>query len=254
MDIESLTDVTYEVDQGLAWITINRPHRYNAFTGLTVNELLLCFQQAWHDPDVGVIALTGSGDKAFCAGGDKKEPADLNRLTRLQSLHGVMRDIPKPTIAAVNGFAIGGGHVLQVLCDFAIAADHARFGQAGPRIGSWDGGLGTGILARHVGERRAKEMWFLCRQYDAETMYRWGLVNAVVPMAELRSEVRRFADDLLTKSPTALKFLKHSFHADSESLKGVARLAFDGLELFADTAESREGKQAFTEKRAPKYR
>src|SRR5919201_673441 len=213
---EELTDVLYEVDRGLAWITINRPERYNAFRGRTVDELLWAFKAAWVDRSVGVIALTGQGDKAFCAGGDQKQRRESGNygptesgLFEIEQLHRTIRDVPKPVIAAVNGVAIGGGHVLHVLCDLTIAADHARFGQAGPRVGSFDAGFGTAYLARILGEKRAREVWFLCRQYDAATMERWGLVNAVVPLADLRDEVRRWADEMLTKSPTALRFLKH---------------------------------------------
>jgi 2-ketocyclohexanecarboxyl-CoA hydrolase len=173
--MDQLTDVTYEVDHGLAWITINRPDRYNSFRANTVDELVKCFKRAWSSDEVGVICLTGAGEKAFCAGGDQKQrmetgdygPSDSG-LFELDMLHRVIRDVPKPVIAAVNGFAIGGGHVLHVLCDLTIAADTARFGQNGPRVGSYDAGFGTGYLARVVGEKRAREIWFLCRQYSAE--------------------------------------------------------------------------------------
>ena len=169
------------------------------------------------------------------------------------TLHRVIRDIPKPVIAAVNGFAIGGGHVLHVLCDLTIAADSAKFGQAGPRVGSFDAGFGSAYLARILGEKRAREVWYCCRQYDAATMERWGLVNAVVPPAELRSEVRKWADEMLAKSPTALKVLKHSFNADSESIAGIGALSFDTLEVFVETPEAREGVNAFNEKRQPDF-
>ena len=174
-------------------------------------------------------------------------------LFEVETLHRLIRDIPKPVIAAVNGVAVGGGHVLHVLCDLTIAADHARFGQAGPRVGSFDAGFGSAYLARILGEKRAREVWYLCRLYDAATMERWGLVNKVVPFAELRAEVRRWADEMLEKSPTALQVLKHSFNADSEAIAGIGGMAFDALELFVQTDEAREGVRAFNEKRAPDF-
>lgn len=260
MKAEELTDVIYEVDRGLAWITINRPERYNAFRGRTVDELIWCFKAAWADRAVGVIALTGAGDKAFCAGGDQKQRNETgdygpteSGLFEIESLHRVIRDVPKPVVAAVNGVAIGGGHVIHVICDITIAAEHARFGQAGPRVGSFDAGFGSAYLARIIGEKRAREIWYLCRLYDAATMERWGLVNAVVPGAELKNEVRRWADEMLDKSPTALKVLKHSFNADSESIAGNGMMASDTLELFVQTPEAREGVEAFNEKRSADF-
>jgi naphthoate synthase len=259
-DPAALTDVRYEIERGLAWITIARPERYNAFRAHTIDELIRCFKAAWADASVGVIALTGAGDRAFCTGGDQKQRAETgdygpseSGLFEVETLHRVMRDVPKPVIAAVNGFAIGGGHVLHVLCDLTIAADTARFGQTGPRVGSFDAGFGSAYLARILGEKRAREVWFLCRQYDADTMLRWGLVNAVVPAAELRAEVRRWADEMLEKSPTALRFLKHSFNADSESVAGIGQLAFAGLDLFVESPEAREGVEAFAAKRPPEF-
>ncbi len=188
---------------------------------------------------MGVVCLTGAGDRAFCTGGDQKQRAETgdygpseSGLFEVETLHRLIREIPKPVIAAVNGYAIGGGHVLHVLCDLTIAADNAVFGQTGPRVGSFDAGFGTAYLARVVGEKRAREIWFLCRRYDAETAERWGLVNKVVPAGELRAEVRRWADEILPLSPTALRFLKQSFNADTEHLAGVGQLAFTGLGLF----------------------
>jgi dihydroxynaphthoic acid synthetase len=255
-----LTDVRYDVEDGLCWITIDRPERLNAFRGRTVDELIHCFKRAWADASVGVVCLTGAGDRAFCTGGDQKQRAETGDygpsetgLFEVEALHRVVREIPKPVIAAVNGYAIGGGHVLHVLCDLTIAADHARFGQSGPRVGSFDAGFGTGYLARIVGEKRAREIWFLCRQYDAETAERWGLVNRVVPLGELRAEVRRWADEMLALSPTSLRFLKQSFNAETEHLAGQAALAFTGLNLFVETDEAREGVQAFADKRAPDF-
>lgn len=256
MNLDELTDVTYEVDKGLAWITINRPERYNAFRARTIDELIRCFKAAWTDTAVGVVALTGAGEKAFCAGGDQKQrqetgdygPSETG-IFEVETLHRVVRDIPKPVIAAINGVAIGGGHVLHVLCDITIAADHARFGQAGPRVGSFDAGFGSAYLARIIGDKRAREVWYLCRQYDAATMENWGLVNKVVPMADLHAEVRQWADEMLDKSPTALKVLKHSFNADSESIAGIGVMSFDSLDLFIETEEAKEGVNAFNEKR-----
>ncbi len=260
MELGELTDTTYEVDDGLAWITINRPERYNAFRGRTVDELIRCFKAAWADKSVGVVALTGTGEKAFCAGGDQKQRQETGDygptetgIFEVETLHRVIRDIPKPVIAAVNGVAIGGGHVLCLLCDLTIAADHARFGQAGPRVGSFDAGFGSAYLARIVGDKRAREIWYLCRQYDAETCERWGLVNQVVPLGQLSGEVRKWAGEMLDKSPTALKVLKHSFNADSESIAGIGAMAFNSLELFVDTDEAKEGVNAFNEKRAPDF-
>ena len=260
MKPDDLTDVSYEVDRHLAWITLNRPEVYNAFRGRTVDELIYCLKRAWADRDVGVIALTGAGDKAFCTGGDQKQRQQTGNygptesgLFEVETLHRLIRDVPKPVIAAVNGYAIGGGHVLHVLCDLTIAADTARFGQTGPRVGSFDAGFGSAYLARILGDKRAREVWFLCRQYDAATMERWGLVNKVVPLAQLRDEVRAWADEMLEKSPTALKVLKHSFAADTESIAGIGALAFDSLGLFVRTPEAREGLEAFSEKRPPDF-
>ena len=258
--MEELQDVRYEVEDGLAWITIDRQERMNAFRARTVDELIACVKRAWADPEVGVLCLTGAGDRAFCTGGDQKQRAETgdygpsaSGLFEVEYLHRLLRDVPKPVIAAVNGYAIGGGHVLHVLCDLTIAAETARFGQTGPRVGSFDAGFGTAYLARVVGEKRAREIWFLCRQYDAETAERWGLVNRVVPAAELRAEVRRWADEMLALSPTALRFLKQSFNADTEHLAGVGQLAFSGLGAFVQSDEAQEGVRAFAEKRQPDF-
>ncbi|MFL5867265.1 MAG: enoyl-CoA hydratase-related protein [Thermoleophilaceae bacterium] len=255
-----LTDVRYEVQDGLAWITIDRPERMNAFRARTVDELVHCLKRAWASREVGVVALTGAGDRAFCTGGDQKQRAETGDygpsetgLFEVEYLHRLIRDVPKPVVAAVNGYAIGGGHVLHVLCDLSIAADTAVFGQTGPRVGSFDAGFGTAYLARVVGEKRAREIWCLCRRYDAETAERWGLVNRVVPAAELRAEVRRYADEILALSPTALRFLKQSFNADTEHLAGVGQLAFSGLESFLGSDEAEEGVRAFAEKRKPDF-
>jgi 2-ketocyclohexanecarboxyl-CoA hydrolase len=258
--MDALTDVRYEIDDGLAWITIDRPDRMNAFRARTVDELIRCLKRAWASPDVGVICMTGAGEKAFCTGGDQKQRAESgdygpseSGLFEVEYLHRLIREVPKPVIAAVNGYAIGGGHVLHVLCDLTIASTGAQFGQTGPRVGSFDAGFGTAYLARVVGEKRAREIWFLCRRYDAETAERWGLVNKVVPAEELQAEVRRWADEILALSPTALRFLKQSFNADSEHMAGLGQLAFTGLGLFVDTDEAREGIDAFSEKRSPDF-
>jgi 2-ketocyclohexanecarboxyl-CoA hydrolase len=255
-----LTDVLYDVSDGIATITINRPEVYNAFRAQTVDELIECFKRAWADGSVGVAILTGAGDKAFCTGGDQKQRAQTGDygpsrfgLFEIDALHRLIRDIPKPVIAAVNGYAIGGGHVLHVVCDLTIAADTARFGQTGPRVGSFDAGFGSAYLARIVGEKRAREIWYLCRQYTAEQALQWGLVNAVVPLDGLMDEARSWAKEILTKSPTAIRFLKHSFNADSESIAGIGTLAWAGLDLFLGTDEAAEGVRAFGEKRDPDF-
>jgi 2-ketocyclohexanecarboxyl-CoA hydrolase len=258
--MDDLTDVRYEVEQGLAWITIDRPERMNAFRAHTVDELIRCLKRAWASADVGVVCLTGAGDRAFCTGGDQKQRAETGDYGSSESgrfeveyLHRLIREVPKPVIAAVNGYAIGGGHVLHVLCDLTIAADTAVFGQTGPRVGSFDAGFGTAYLARVVGEKRAREIWMLCRRYDARTAERWGLANKVVPAAELRGEVRGWADEILSLSPTALRFVKQSFNTDTEHLAGVGQLAFSGLDLFVESSEAREGVEAFTQKRPPDF-
>jgi naphthoate synthase len=258
--MNELTDVRYEVEDGLAWITIDRPERMNSFRARTVDELIACFKRAWADPEVGVICLTGEGDRAFSTGGDQKQRAETgdygpseSGLFEVEYLHQLIRGVPKPVIAAVNGYAIGGGHVLHVLCDLTIAADTAIFGQNGPRVGSFDAGFGTAYLARIVGEKRAREIWFLCRRYDAETAERWGLVNKVVPADQLRAEVRQWADEMLALSPTSLRFLKQSFNADTDHIAGLGQIAFSGLHLFVESDEAREGVEAFSEKRVPDF-
>ena len=249
-------DVLYEVEEPSAIITINRPERLNAFRGRTVGELLHAFRRAWADPKVGCVILTGAGDRAFCAGGDQKEYVETgsygtseNGLWELEDLQTTMRNIPKPVIAAVNGVAIGGGHVLHVICDVTIAAEHARFGQAGPKVASFDAGFGTAYLARVLGEKRAREIWFFCRQYDAQTALEWGLVNKIVPQQELLAEARRWGRETSALSPTAIRFLKASFNADSDAIFGTGKLAFAGLEAFAGSEEATEGHRSFAEKR-----
>lgn len=253
-------DITYEIDEHAAIITINRPNRYNAFRGQTVEELIKAFRAAWVDQRVAAIILTGTGDKAFCTGGDVKQRAETgdygpteSGMFEIENLHKLIRDVPKPVIAAVNGLAIGGGHVLHVLCDLSIAADTAKFGQAGPRVGSFDAGFGSAFLARVVGEKRAREMWYLCRQYDAATAERWGLVNWVVPAGRLMAEAKTVAAEIAAKSPTAIRFLKQSFNADTDHQAGISNLAMSALDLFVASEEGMEGARAFAEKRQPDF-
>jgi len=260
MTTSQYEDIRYDVEGPAAIVTMNRPHRYNAFRGQTIEELIAAFRLVWADKSVRAVILTGAGDKAFCSGGDVKQRAETgdygpttSGLFEIDAFHKLIRDIPKPVIAAVNGVAIGGGHVFHVLCDLSIASDTARFGQVGPRVGSFDAGFGTTYLARVIGEKRAREMWFLCRQYDAATAERWGLVNAVVPAARLLDEAKSWVAEMAAMSPTALRFLKHSFNTDTEHQAGLANVATAGLELFVATPEGREGAAAFAEKRAPDF-
>jgi len=253
-------DILYDARDGVAWLTINRPEVRNAFRAKTVDELIKAFRAAWADPEVGVVVLTGAGDKAFSAGGDQRERTQGGYTggagigMDVHGLHGVIRAIPKPVIAMVNGYAIGGGHVLHVLCDLTIAADTAVFGQTGPRVGSVDPGFGTAYLARIVGEKKARELWYLCRQYSAAQALAMGLVNQVVPAAELRAETERWCRELLEKSPTALRLAKQSFNADTEHIAGLTELGFSALELYYQTDEALEGRNAFLEKRPPRFR
>jgi dihydroxynaphthoic acid synthetase len=258
--LDEFTDVRYEVQDGVAIVTIDRPDRYNALRGRTVDELIYAFRYAWIDESVGAIVLTGAGEKAFCSGGDQKERAATGGygetemgMFEIERLHRLIREIPKPVIAAVNGFAIGGGHVLHVLCDVSLASTNARFGQVGPRVGSFDAGFGTAYLARIVGEKRAREIWFFCDQYDADTAERWGLVNRVVPPEELLPLAMEWGRKACALSPTALKTLKHSFNADTDHIVGIQSLAFDVLDLFVETDEAKEGARAFIEKRPPDF-
>jgi 2-ketocyclohexanecarboxyl-CoA hydrolase len=248
------TDILYDKKAGVAWITINRPQVRNAFRTRTVTELTHAFEDARFDRTVGVVVLTGAGDKAFCSGGDQKERGEGGYATDerpmdVEALHSAIRHIPKPVIAMVNGFAIGGGHVLHVLCDLSIAADTAVFGQTGPRVGSVDAGHGTGFLARAVGEKKAREIWYLCRQYSAQDALAMGLVNKVVPLKSLKTEVEQWCAELLDKSPTALALAKQSFNIDSEQRAGVAQFAHTALNLYYQTEEAMEGRNAFVEKR-----
>ena len=253
-------DITYELEGRAAIITINRPDRLNAFRGRTIEELIHAFKTVWGDDTVAAAVLTGAGDRAFCAGGDQKEYVETGSygtsetgIFEVEGLHHAIRDCPKPVIAAVNGVAIGGGHVLHVVCDVSIAAESARFGQAGPKVASFDAGFGTAYLARIVGEKRAREIWFFCRRYDAATALEWGLVNKVVPSGQLMEEARSWVKEIEALSPTALRFLKSSFNADSAQIAGQQRLAFTGLEVFGKSDEAHEGREAFAEKRSPDF-
>jgi naphthoate synthase len=253
-------DIRYETDDGVAIITINRPDRMNSFRGRTVDELIAAFRAAWADSTVGAVVLTGAGDRAFCAGGDQKQRSETgdygpteSGMFEIERLHRLIRAIPKPVIAAVNGFAIGGGHVLHVLCDLTVASETAKFGQTGPRVGSFDGGFGTVYLARVVGEKRAREIWFLLDQYDAATAERWGLVNAVVAPDQVVPTAVAWGRRMAGYSPTAMRILKHSFNADTDHIVGIQSLVFDGLNLYTRTDEGREGFDAYSEKRPPDF-
>ncbi|MCP9488455.1 MAG: 1,4-dihydroxy-2-naphthoyl-CoA synthase [Solirubrobacteraceae bacterium MAG38_C4-C5] len=256
-------DIRSEVtDDGIAKITIDRPEVRNAFRPQTVVELSRAFERAREDPAVGVIILTGEGELAFCSGGDQRVRGDSGYETEpgsgvgrfhVTDLQVQIRRLPKPVVAMVAGFAIGGGHVLQVCCDLAIAADNACFGQTGPRVGSFDGGFGAALLARLVGVRKAKEIWLLCRQYDAEQALEMGLVNAVVPLQHLEEETVSWCREMLALSPFALRLLKASFHAEEDGLAGLQQLAHDTNLLFYASDEAREGRDAYREKRAPDF-
>jgi 2-ketocyclohexanecarboxyl-CoA hydrolase len=253
------SDILYETRAGAAWITINRPDKYNASRGQTCDELIDALHRAGWDRGIGVIVLTGAGDKAFCTGGDQSAHDggyDGRGVIGLpvEELQGLIRDVPKPVIARVNGYAIGGGNVLVTCCDLAIAAESAQFGQVGPRVGSVDPGFGTALLARVVGEKKAREIWFLCRRYTAQQALAMGLVNAVVPLAELDAEVDRWCQEILALSPTAIAIAKRSFNADSDSIRGIGGLGMQALALFYGTEESHEGVAAFREKRKPRFR
>jgi 2-ketocyclohexanecarboxyl-CoA hydrolase len=252
-------DILFEVCDAVATITINRPEKYNAFTANTCEELIDAFRRAGSDKAVAVIVLTGAGDRAFCTGADQSahEGAYEGRGTiglPVDELQSLIRDVPKPVIARVQGFAIGGGNVLATLCDLTIASDKAVFGQVGPKVGSVDPGFGTAYLARIVGEKRAREIWYLCRRHSAKEALDMGLVNAVVPADQLDAEVAKWCAELRERSPTAIAIAKRSFNADTESLRGIGALGFEALALFYGTEESKEGGRAFREKRAPKFR
>jgi naphthoate synthase len=254
-------DIHYETAEGIAKVTINRPEVHNAFRPQTVRELQQAFELARDDSEIGVVILTGAGTEAFCSGGDQRVRGHggyigddgVPRLNVLD-LQRQIRTLPKPVVAMVAGYAIGGGHVLHVVCDLTIAADNARFGQTGPKVGSFDGGFGSAYLARIVGQKKAREIWFLCRQYDAKQALEMGLVNLVVPLAELEAETVRWCREILALSPTALRLLKSALNADCDGQTGLQELAGNATLLFYLTEEGREGKEAFLEKRPPNFK
>ncbi len=253
-------DILYGTYEGIAKITINRHEVRNAFRPKTVFELIRAFDIARDDPEVGVVILTGAGDLAFCSGGDQRVRIDdgysddhgTGRLNVLD-LQVQIRRLPKPVIAMVAGYAIGGGHVLHVVCDLTIAADNARFGQTGPRVGSFDGGYGAGLLARMVGQKKAKEIWFLCDQYDAREALDMGLVNKVVPLDELEAATVEWCRKILEKSPLSLRLLKAAFNADTDGMAGIQQLAGDATLLYYMSEEAQEGRDAYLEKRRPNF-
>jgi len=256
-------DIRYETSgDGIAKITIARPEVRNAFRPETVVEMMDAFERAREDTEVGVVILTGEGPDAFCSGGDQRVRGESGyrvggtaRVGRFHvtDLHVQIRRLPKPVVAMVAGYAIGGGHVLHVVCDLTIAADNARFGQTGPRVGSFDGGFGASVLARNVGVKKAKEIWFLCRQYDAEQALAMGLVNAVVPLDDLEDTTVRWCREMLALSPFSLRLLKASFNADEDGLAGIQQLAHDANLLLYGSEEATEGRTAFLEKRQPDF-
>jgi naphthoate synthase len=267
-------DIRYELadggDAGIAKITINRPEVRNAFRPETVIELSDAFERAREDSEVGVVVLTGEGPDAFCSGGDQRvrggrggyvtgaDPAQAGSHQavgrfHVTDLHVQIRRLPKPVVAMVAGYAIGGGHVLHVVCDLTIAADNARFGQTGPKVGSFDGGFGASVLSRLVGPKKAKEIWFLCRQYDAQQALDMGLVNAVVPLDQLEAETMQWCREMLTMSPLALRMVKASFNADEDGLTGIQQLAHDANLLFYMSDEAQEGRDAYLDKRRPDF-
>lgn len=258
--IKEYEEIKYEFYNGIAKVTINRPEVRNAFTPLTVTEMIDAFTRARDDQNVGVIVLAGEGEKAFCSGGDQKVRGhggyvgedNVPRLNVLD-LQRLIRVIPKPVVAMVSGYAIGGGHVLHVVCDLTISADNARFGQTGPKVGSFDAGYGAGYLARIIGHKKAREIWYLCRQYDAEEALDMGLVNTVVPVDELEDETVKWCEEMMEHSPTALRLLKAGMNADTDGLAGLQQMAGDATLLYYTTDEAKEGREAFKEKRKPDY-
>lgn len=256
------TDIVYATtEDGIAKIAINRPEVHNAFRPQTLIEVSHALNEAREDESVGAIILTGVGDKAFCSGGDQRVRGDSGYKTdesatgrfHVTDLHVQMRRCPKPIVAMVAGWAIGGGHVLHLVCDLTIAADNARFGQVGPKVGSFDGGYGASVLADLVGPKKAKEIWFLCRQYDAQTALEMGLINTVVPLAELEAETVKWCREMLELSPWALRLSKLSFHAHEDGYAGIQQLAHDANLLFYGSAEAQEGREAFKAKRKPDF-
>jgi len=258
--VRDYTDIIYEYAEGIGKITINRPEVRNAFRPETIMELIDAFARARDDPQIGVVLFTGAGTEAFCSGGDQRVRGDAGyvgadgvpRLNVLD-LQRVIRVLPKPVLAVVAGYAIGGGNVLQLVCDLTIAADNAIFGQTGPKVGSFDAGYGSAYLARIVGHKKAREIWYLCRQYTAQEALAMGLVNTVVPLERLEEEAVRWAKEILEKSPLALRVLKAAFNADTDGLAGLQQLGGDATLLYYLSDEAKEGRDAFLEKRPPKF-
>ncbi|MGO9064711.1 MAG: 1,4-dihydroxy-2-naphthoyl-CoA synthase [Myxococcaceae bacterium] len=258
--VREYKDIRFEKWKGIAKVTINRPEVRNAFRPQTLFEMSAAFEDAREDPEVGVVILTGEGERAFCSGGDQRIRGSEGYLGKdgvprlnVLDLQRQIRSLPKPVVAMVAGYAIGGGHVLHVVCDLTIAADNARFGQTGPRVGSFDGGFGASTLASLVGLKKAKEIWFLCRQYDAEAALRMGLVNAVVPLAELEAETLQWCTEMLQLSPLALRLLKSSFNAALDGQAGIQELAGNATLLYYMSAEAQEGRDAYVQKRRPDF-
>ncbi|HEU4764802.1 MAG TPA: 1,4-dihydroxy-2-naphthoyl-CoA synthase [Candidatus Eisenbacteria bacterium] len=256
----SFTDILYEKAEGIAKITINRPDVRNAFRPLTVREMGQAFEAAREDPEVGVVILTGAGDEAFCSGGDQRVRGEQgyvgdDQVPRLNvlDLQRQIRTLPKPVVAMVAGYAVGGGHVLHVVCDLTIAAENAKFGQTGPKVGSFDGGFGSSYLARIVGQKRAREIWFLCRQYDAKQAFAMGLVNAVVPLDRLEEETVQWCREMLAMSPLALRCIKSAMNADCDGQTGLQELAGNATLLFYMSEEAQEGRNAYLERRKPDF-
>ncbi|HEY0754490.1 MAG TPA: 1,4-dihydroxy-2-naphthoyl-CoA synthase [Ktedonobacteraceae bacterium] len=258
--VHDYTDIFFEKAEGIGKITINRPEVRNAFRPQTLTEMINAFERCREDPAIGVVILTGAGEKAFCSGGDQRvrgeggyvDDEGVPRLNALD-LQRSIKYLPKPVIAMVAGYAIGGGHVLHLLCDLTIAADNARFGQTGPKVGSFDAGWGATYMARVVGHKKAREIWYLCRQYDAQEALDMGLINTVTPLAELEETTIQWCREILEKSPLALRFLKAAFNADTDGLAGIQQLAGDATMLYYMTEEGKEGKNAFLEKRKPDF-
>lgn len=258
--IKEYEDILFDFFDGIVKITINRPQVHNAFTPLTTSEMADALHICREDPKIRVIVLTGAGDKAFCSGGDQNAKGKGGYIGRdgvprlnILGVQKQIRSMPKPVIAMVNGYAIGGGHVLHVVCDLSIASENARFGQTGPKVGSFDAGFGSSFLARSVGQKKAREIWFLCRQYTAQEALEMGLVNAVVPQERLEEEVIKWAKEMMVHSPLALRLLKAGFNAELDGQAGIQELAGDATLLYYLTEEAQEGRNAFLEKRSPDF-
>ena len=258
--IKEYSDILFDYFEGIARITINRPQVYNAFRPDTNEQMLDALDICRNRADIGVVVLTGAGDKAFCSGGDQNVKSrggyiGTDGVPRLNVLdvHKAIRSLPKPVVAMVNGYAIGGGNVLQVVCDLTIASENARFGQTGPKVGSFDAGYGAGYLAAMVGQKKAREIWYLCRQYTAQEALEMGMVNKVVPFEQLEAETVQWAKEMLQFSPTALRFMKASFNAATDGLAGLQQFAGDATLLYYTSDEAKEGRDAFKEKRKPDF-